>query len=73
MSKTAGYTILKWNGKYGNESEFIVKNNEGNKQSMFTPGRTADMAWVTTDLTASHSDWEDFGNEQVTNLDEVCF
>jgi hypothetical protein len=68
-----GYTFLKWNGRYGAQSEFVVKNNSNQKQGIFTPGRENDIAWVKDDLTKSHTNWDDFGNETVSNLKDVCF
>ncbi len=73
MANTKGFTIEKWNGKYGNEAVFIVTDNVTLKQSLFTPGREKDVAWTKDDLVAKHSDWRDFGNEQIDNLEDVVF
>lgn len=68
-----GYTFLKWNKQYGNGAVFVVKRDNDNKQSLFTPGRVNDTAWVDTDLAESKADWDDFGNEKVKNLEDVVF
>ena len=67
------YTILKWNGQYGKEAKFVVQDDKNGQQSMFTPGRMQDLVWTTTklDATPEISQWEDFGNEKVDNLDDV--
>ena len=69
----AGYTFLRWNGKYGSESKFVVRDNSTGKQSMFTPGKTEDVVWTTVKLDESPEikKWEDFGSETVENLDIV--
>lgn len=73
--KTTGFTFLLWNGKYGDEANFVVRNNANNKQSFFAPSNTKDVTWVGADLTKDNSvqGWEDFDNETVDNLDEVVF
>lgn len=69
------YTFLKWNGEYGAEARFVVRNNEDGRQSMFTPGRTQDLVWTSNQLntTPEISKWQDFGEETVDELDEVAF
>ena len=68
------YTLLKWNGKYGNDAKFVVRDNQTGQQSMFTPGRSEDLVWTKTDLTnvPEIKDWEDFQNETVTDLDAIA-
>lgn len=70
-----GYTFLRWNKKYGTASQFVVKDNETNKQSVFSPARPSDLAWVTTDLANSedYKSWDEFGNEKVDDLSKVVF
>ncbi|MFJ5621702.1 hypothetical protein ACIQD3_03015 [Peribacillus loiseleuriae] len=34
-----GYTYLRWNGEYGKEAKFVVRDNDSNHQSIFIPGR----------------------------------
>ncbi len=72
---TKGYSFLLWNGKYGKGAKFVVKNNENNKQTYFTPGNTKDISWVSSDLTKDPSvkNWQDFFNEQIENLEDVVF
>lgn len=69
------YTFKKWNGKYGNQAQFIVENDEDKKQSMFAPTRPSDLTWSSQDLTKDPEvqHWQDFGNEKVENLKEVVF
>lgn len=75
MSQGTGFTFLKWNGKYGRDAKFVVRDNGTGKQSLFTPGNMRDIVWTSTDLsnTLEMGKWEDFGDETVDNLDEVAF
>lgn len=75
MAEGTGYTFLKWNGKYGRDAKFVVRDNSTGKQSLFTPGCMHDITWVTTDLASSPEmgEWEDFGEETVDNLEDVAF
>lgn len=70
-----GYTFLKWNGKYGDDAKFVVRNNDTGQQSMFTPGRTQDLMWTKTDLENAPEiqGWQDFGNETVDDLEPIAF
>ncbi|MDP4224889.1 MAG: hypothetical protein Q8910_00770 [Bacteroidota bacterium] len=70
-----GYTFLKWNGKYGDDSKFVVRDNKNGKQSLFTPGRPEDLMWANTDLTQDPdiSEWQEFGDETVDDLTDVAF
>lgn len=71
-----GFTFLLWNGKYGDASKFVVKDNTTNKQSYFTPGNTKDIAWTDKDLTKDSQvvkGWTTFGNETVDDLEDVVF
>lgn len=72
---STGYTFLKWNGKYGDDAKFVVRDNKNGKQSMFTPGRPEDIAWANTDLENDEdiAEWQDFGNETVDDLTDVAF
>jgi len=67
------FSIKKWNGKDGKEAVFVVEDNKTEKQSLFTPGKVKDMAWVDDDLVTPNKDWQDFGNEQIADLDKVLF
>nr|DAN11738.1 MAG TPA: hypothetical protein [Herelleviridae sp.] len=75
MAKTTGYTFLRWNGKYGKDALFIVKDNANDMQALFAPNRKSDLAWVRTDLANAdeHKAWDDFGHETVADLNEVVF
>lgn len=70
-----GFTILKWNSKYGRDAKFVVRDNATGKQSMFTPGFVNDVVWTSHDLSTAPemSKWEDFGDETVDNLEDVAF
>ena len=70
-----GYTFLKWNGKYSNDAKFVVRNNSTGEQSMFTPGRTADLVWTKAKLDEAPemTEWQDFGNETVPDLEPIAF
>lgn len=69
------YTFKKWNSKYGTGAKFVVEDDSTGKQSMFAPTNSKDLTWVDNDLTKDPdvSNWEDFGNEKVENLNEVVF
>lgn len=75
MATKGGYTFLRWNGTYGTKAQFIVKDNTTGKQSLFSPARPNDVAWTGDDLTTDpdYKGWQDFGNEQVPNLNDVVF
>lgn len=74
-SRPKGYTFLRWNGKYGREAKFVVKDNEHNLQSIFIPGRIQDLVWTSADLAnvPELKEWSSFNNETVDNLDVVAF
>ncbi|GED28736.1 hypothetical protein BAG01nite_48380 [Brevibacillus agri] len=69
------YTLLKWNGEYGADAIFIVRDNWKAKQSLFTPGRCEDLFWFHADLAndPSVSSWEDFGEESFDDLEPIAF
>jgi hypothetical protein len=69
------YTLLKWNGEYGAESKFIVRDNYTGMQSLFTPERCDDLFWFYSDLANDEvvSDWSDFGNESFDELEPIAF
>lgn len=74
MESSPRYNILKWNGKYGKEAVFVVRNNVSNKQSLFTPGRLSDLSWVLDDIASTQcKSWEDFGEEPCDDLARVVF
>ncbi|TVX82917.1 hypothetical protein FQP34_04870 [Peribacillus simplex] len=70
-----GFTFLKWNGKYGSEAKFVVRDNENNLQSIFVPGRVQDIVWTSADLAnvAELEEWSSFEKETVDDLDLVAF
>jgi len=70
-----GYTFLRWNGEYGEEANFIVRDNASGKMSYFTPGETRHIVWTDKDLTKDPTvkNWDTFGDETVDDLEEVVF
>ncbi|MFK3961872.1 hypothetical protein [Pseudalkalibacillus hwajinpoensis] len=73
--KPKRFTFLKWNGEYGDEAKFIVRDNDLNMQSLFTPGICNDLFWFHSDLAKDKavSAWVEFGEESVDDLNEVAF
>lgn len=73
-NKGTGFSFLKWNGSYGGEAKFVVRENSTGKQSIFTPGRTQDLLWTNTNLaeTPEIQKWQDFP-ETVGDLESVAF
>lgn len=73
--KNAGFMFLRWNGKYGGDAKFVVKDLSTGQQSMFTPGRVQDLVWTNTNLaeTPELSKWQDFGDETVDDLGPIAF
>jgi len=69
------YTFLKWNGSYGSEANFVVRENATGKQSYFTPDNVKDVAFVDADLTKDPlvKSWDTFGNETIDDLNDVVF
>ena len=69
------YTFLKWNGEYGSESNFVVRENATGKQSYFSPDNPKDVAFVDEDLTKDPlvKSWDTFGNETIDDLNDVVF
>lgn len=69
------YLLKLWNGKYGNNAQFIVFDTTTEKYSLFSPVRSKDLAWTSTDLTKDedYKGWESFQDEPVENLDEIVF
>jgi hypothetical protein len=69
------YTLLKWNGEYGNEAKFVVRDNLKNTQSLFTPGRCQDLFWFHSDLARDKavSTWGEFGEESFDDLEPIAF
>jgi hypothetical protein len=74
MAEGTGYTLLKWNGQYGRDAKFVVRDNSTGKQSLFTPGALRDVVWSSVDLanTLEMKKWQDFGDETVDNLEDVA-
>lgn len=70
-----GYTFCKWNGSYGSDAKFVVRNNSTGEQSMFTPGRTSDLVWTKSKLDEAPemSNWQPFGDETVPDLEPIAF
>jgi hypothetical protein len=75
MTQEARYNLLKWNGKFGDSSIFVVLDNSNQKQSFFTPDKLSDLTWVDHDLTVAEETkgWDDFGREPIKNLEDVVF
>lgn len=73
--ENSGFTFLRWNGMYGSDAKFVVRDNANGMQSVFTPGRVQDVVWTRTDLANSNelSKWQDFANETVEDLGDVAF
>jgi hypothetical protein len=69
------YTLLKWNGEYGSEAKFIVRDNWKGMQSLFTPGRCQDLFWFHSDLARDKavSTWEEFSEESFDDLEPIAF
>ncbi|MGG0937002.1 hypothetical protein ABHN11_12940 [Brevibacillus centrosporus] len=69
------YTLLKWNGEYGADAIFIVRDNWTAKQSLFTPGQCEDLFWFHADLANDKavSTWEEFGEESFDDLRPITF
>ena len=67
------YTLLRWNGKEGDEAIFVVRDNFENTQSLFTPGQCKNLHWIPRDLSnePEYKEWSDFGDERVENLEWV--
>jgi hypothetical protein len=68
-----GFALLKWNGKYGGDAKFCVRNNASGQQAILTPGRVHDLIWTRSNLVESPeiAEWSDFGEENVQDLDDV--
>jgi hypothetical protein len=69
------YTLLRWNGNYGDESKFIVRDNLTGRQSLFKPGKCEELFWFHLDLANDKSvdSWDDFGNESFDELEPIVF
>ena len=73
MAAKAAYSLMLWNGKYGNGAKFIARRNSDNKFTEFSPINPQDVAWVSDDLTKvdDYKGWESFEEEPVDNLEDV--
>lgn len=71
----SAYTLKVWNGKYGNNARFIVKDNKTEKYGEFAPARPKDIAWVREDLTQKeeYKSWESFQDEPLDTLEGIVF
>lgn len=69
------YTILKWNGKEGMSTKFIIVDNNTGKQAVLIPGRVQDIVWTRMELNKDPGIklWEDFENESVDDLEDIVF
>ena len=69
------YTILRWNGDEGDDVLFVVKDNLTGKQSLFSPYAPELVDWTDFDLSRQDpmNRWQDFGNESVSDLDDIVF
>lgn len=67
------FILLKWNKKYGNGAKFVVQDKSNGKFAEFSPARPKDVAWVDTDISKEqdYSDWDDFGHEEVDDLNKI--
>ena len=67
------YTLMRWNGKYGDKALFVVKDNSTGKFCLYNPERENDKTWVSTDLSEApeYKDWDDFEHTQVPTLENV--
>lgn len=71
-----GYTFLRWNGYYGDESLFLVRDNSTGNESLFTPGYMHKIMWSEKSLELVFPQlltWKTFGYETVDDLDYVSF
>ncbi len=69
------YSILRWNGEYGNEGMFIVRDNFTGKQSLLKRGDCQSVFWFYSDLAndKSVSDWEDCDNGSYDDLETIAY
>ncbi|MNW28236.1 hypothetical protein D3C74_50580 [compost metagenome] len=75
MADKVGFTFLLWNGKYGEQAKFIVRDNSTQKLSYFTPGDMDGISWTNSDLTkdSTVAGWDGFEDETVDDLEDVVF
>lgn len=67
------YYLRLWNNAYGNKAKFVVEDADNHKFTEFTPSRPKDIAWTSVDLTKNkdYAKWDDWGKEEVEDLNEV--
>lgn len=71
-----GFTFLRWNGLYGDDSIFLVRENSTGYEGLFTPGYPERIKWFEFDLESMLSqfnNWEELGYETVDDLTDVVF
>lgn len=67
------YTLMRWNGKYGDAAQFVVKDDNSGKFCLYSPARENDKTWVSQNLADAdeYKNWDDFGHTQVPILENV--
>lgn len=73
------FELILWNGEYGNDSAFIVRNEADGKFCLFRPAHRDDVAWTDEDLTKKSEyrsgQWQRFSNppEKIEDLRSFVF
>lgn len=71
-----GYTFLRWNGLYGEDAIFLVRDNSNGYEGLFTPGYPDKIMWSEQNLELVYPQlltWSDFGYETVDDLTDLAF
>lgn len=73
------FELILWNGEYGNDAAFIVRNGEDGQFCLFRPAHRNDVAWTSENLTQrdeyKRKPWVRFSNppEKIEDLKSFVF
>ena len=67
------YVLKLWNQAWGLAAKFVAYDPATKKYTEYSPRRTKDVVWTSTDLTQSeqYREWEDCNNEEIQELEDA--
>lgn len=69
LSESMGYTVLRWNGKVGEEAKFVLRRESDTSQAIFSPP-SHNIVWTHTDMAndPNFATWRCFGDQKIDSL-----
>ena len=68
-SESMGYTVLRWNGKVGEEAKFVLRRESDTSQAIFSP-QSNNIVWTHADMAndPNFATWRCFGDQKIDSL-----